>query len=84
MIKQGRKGMKYFSSSLIAYFVCVNAGICAYLPVVDVSRGGVSARAAFGEEIVPEKTVAVAPVQKKRKKSCCTCCEKNNYANCEC
>ena len=68
MIKQGRKGMKYFSSSLIAYFVCVNAGICAYLPVVDVSRGGVSARAAFGEEIVPEKTVAVAPVQKKEKK----------------
>lgn len=68
MINQGRKGMKYFSSSLIAYFVCVNAGICAYLPVVDVSRGGVSARAAFGEEIVPEKTVAVAPVQKKEKK----------------
>ncbi len=54
--------MKYFSSSLIAYFICVNAGICAYLPVVDVSRGGVSARAIFGEEIVPEKTVAVAPV----------------------
>ena len=68
MINQGRKGMKYFSSSLIAYFVCINAGICAYLPVVDVSRGGVSARAAFGEEIVPEKTVAVAPVQKKEKK----------------
>ena len=54
--------MKYFSSSLIAYFICVNTGICAYLPVVDVSRGGVSARAIFGEEIVPEKTVAVAPV----------------------
>lgn len=60
--------MKYFSSSLIVYFVCINAGISAYLPVVDVSRGGISARAAFGEEIVPEKTVAVAPVAKKEKK----------------
>ena len=60
--------MKYFSSSLIVYFISVNAGICAYLPVVDVSRGGVSARAAFGEEIVPEKTVAVAPVTKTAKK----------------
>lgn len=60
--------MKYFSSSLIVYFICVNAGFCAYLPVVDVSRGGVSARAAFGEEIVPEKTVAVAPVTKTEKK----------------
>lgn len=60
--------MKYFSSSLIAYFICVNAGICAYLPVVDVSRGGISARAAFGEDIVPEKTVAVSPVEKKTEK----------------
>ncbi len=60
--------MKYFSSSLIVYFICINAGISAYLPVVDVSRGGISARAAFGEEIVPEKTVAVAPVAKKEKK----------------
>jgi len=61
--------MKYFSSSLIAYFICVNAGICAYLPVVDVSRGGISARAAFGEDIVPEKTVAVSPVEKKTAKA---------------
>lgn len=56
--------MKHFSSFLIIYLMCANAGICAYLPVVDVSRGGISARAAFGEEIVPEKTVAVAPVEK--------------------
>lgn len=68
MIKSGRKGMKKFSSSLIVYFICVNAGICAYLPVVDVSRGDVSARAAFGEEIVPQKSVAVAPVKKTEKK----------------
>ena len=60
--------MKYFSSSLLLYFVCFNAGICAYLPVVDVSRGDVSARAAFGEEYVPQKTVAVAPVVKSEKK----------------
>ena len=78
MINQGRKGMKYFSSSLIMYFVCVNAGICAYLPVVDVSRGGISARAAFGEEIVPEKTVAVAPVQKKEKKVIARSAKKTN------
>ncbi len=60
--------MKYFSSSLIVYFMCLNAGICAYLPVVDVSRGDVSARAAFGEEIVSKKSVAVAPVAKSEKK----------------
>jgi len=69
MIKQGRKGMKYFSSSLIVYLISVNAGICAYLPVVDVSRGGISARAAFGEEIVPEKTVAVEPLKKTAAKT---------------
>lgn len=56
--------MKFFSTSFITYFICVNAGICAYLPVVDVTRGGVSARAAFGEEIVPQETVSVAPVRK--------------------
>ena len=60
--------MKYFSSSFVIYLTCINAGICAYLPVVDVSHGGISARAAFGEELIPEKTVAVAPVQKTEKK----------------
>ena len=60
--------MKYFSSSLIMYLMCVNAGICAYLPVVDVSHGGISARAAFGEEVIPQKAVVVAPVQKTEKK----------------
>ena len=34
----------------------IEAANSAYLPVVDVSRGGVSARAAFGEEIVPVST----------------------------
>nr|MBQ0091226.1 hypothetical protein [Candidatus Enterousia merdequi] len=42
----------------------VNAGFSAYLPVVDVSKGDVSARALFGEEIAPSRQVAVAPVQK--------------------
>ena len=60
--------MKYISSSLFVYFICVNAGICAYLPVVDVSRGGVSARAEFGEEIVQQKPVVVEPVKKSEKK----------------
>ena len=60
--------MKYFSSSLIMCLMCINAGFCAYLPVVDVSRGEVSARAAFGEENVSRRTVAVAPVAKSEKK----------------
>jgi hypothetical protein len=43
-------------SFFVVCFICTgaaNAAGSAYLPVVDVSRGGVSARAAFGEEIVP-------------------------------
>lgn len=60
--------MKHLSSSLFIYCMCINAGICAYLPVVDVSRGNVSARGAFGEDVVPQNTVAVAPVQKIDKK----------------
>lgn len=46
----------------------VSAANAAYLPVVDVSQGGVSARALFGEEIVQKKTVDVAPVAKKSEK----------------
>ena len=68
--------MKYISSSLIAYIVCINAGFCAYLPTVDVSRGNVSARAVFGEEIVPQTKVAVAPVAKKEKKVVARCTKK--------
>lgn len=81
MINQGRKGMKYFSSSFVVYLMCVNAGVCAYLPVVDVSRAGVSARAAFGEEIVPQETVAVAPVQKNEKKVVARAAKKATVAN---
>lgn len=70
--------MKYFSSSLIMYLACVNAGICAYLPVVDVSRGNVSARAAFGEEFELQKTAAVAPIKKVEKKVVARSAQKSN------
>ena len=60
--------MQRFSVSLFVCLMCLNARAGAYLPVVDVSNGSVSARAAFGEEIVSQKqsdTVAVAPLKKK-------------------
>lgn len=40
-------------SFFLGCIICASAANSAYLPVVDVSRGDVSARAAFGEEIVP-------------------------------
>lgn len=43
--------MQRFSFFIIC-MICANAANSAYLPTVDVSRGDVSARAAFGEEIV--------------------------------
>ena len=47
--------------------MCFNANAGANLPVVDVSGAGVSARAAFGEEIIQAKnTVDVAPVSEKK------------------
>lgn len=59
--------MKYFSSFFVVSLLCVNSGNCAYLPVVDVSRGDVSARALFGEEIVPQKSVAtVATIEHQK------------------
>lgn len=60
--------MKYFSSFVVLFLMSVNAGFAAYLPVVDVSRGDVSARALFGEEIVPQNSVTVAPRAKENKK----------------
>jgi len=60
--------MQRLSIFLCGVFVCYNAGAGAYLPVVDVSQGGVSARAVFGEEIVQQKkndAVSVAPLAKK-------------------
>ena len=57
--------MQRFSLSFMFCLMVVSAANAAYLPVVDVSRGDVSARAAFGEEIVKNKSVDVAPVAKK-------------------
>ena len=63
--------MQRFSVSLLVCLMCLNARAGAYLPVVDVSSGSVSARAAFGEEITPQKqssAIAVAPLKKKNVK----------------
>jgi hypothetical protein len=73
--------MKYFSSFFVLYLMIVNAGNAAYLPVVDVSRGDVSARALFGEEIVPQKTVAVAPRASENKKVVARSATKMTNAN---
>lgn len=59
--------MQRFSFFLLCV-ICANAANSAYLPVVDVSRGDVSARAAFGEEIVPvaqQKSIASKTNEKK-------------------
>ena len=50
--------MKYFSSIFVLCLMFETCANAAYLPVVDVSRGNVSARGAFGEEIIPQKSVA--------------------------
>ncbi|MBR3510593.1 MAG: hypothetical protein IKN73_00850 [Alphaproteobacteria bacterium] len=57
--------MQRFSVFLLMLFVCVNANAGAGLPVVDVTSGRVSARAAFGEDIAQQKSVRVEPVKKK-------------------
>ena len=56
--------MHRFSASILAIFVVCNAWGDVRLPVVNVASGAVSARAAFGEEIVPTPSVSVAPVAK--------------------
>ena len=60
--------MQRFSVSLLLCLICLNATAGAYLPVVDVSSGNVSARAAFGEDFASQKTVTVAPMPKKTEK----------------
>ncbi len=57
--------MQRFSVTLLLCLFCVNATAGAHLPVVDVSTGMVSARAAFGEEIESKRIVSVAPVKKQ-------------------
>ena len=60
--------MQRFTISFVGFFVCMNAFAGAYLPVVDVSNGSISARAVFGEEIVQPQRVTVAPLAKNTKK----------------
>ena len=60
--------MQRFSVSLLLCLICVNANAGANLPVVDVSTGRVSARAAFGEEITSQKLADVKKVQQKSEK----------------
>lgn len=66
--KKEGKDMQYISSVGLICLLVAGAANAAYLPVVDVSRGGISARAAFGEDVKPiaqNNTVTVAPLQKK-------------------
>lgn len=58
--------MQRFSLSMVFCLMLVEAANATYLPVVDVSRGGISARAAFGEEITKPDAVTVAPVAKRK------------------
>lgn len=61
--------MQRLSVSLCGILVCLNAVGGANLPAVDVSHGGISARAIFGEEIISQQKtsdVSVAPVAKKK------------------
>ncbi len=60
--------MQRFSVSLLGCLICLNAFGGAALPVVDVSSGNVSARAAFGEDFIPQKNIAVAPLPKSTTK----------------
>ncbi len=62
--------MRHLTISVLSVFVVLPSVASARLPVVNLSSGSVSARAAFGEEIVtPTKKVAVAPAKTTRKKT---------------
>ena len=60
--------MQRFSFFLLCV-MCAGAANSAYLPVVDTSRGGVSARAAFGEEIAPVAEPTVEKVARAPQKT---------------
>jgi len=75
------RNMQRFSVFLLGCMVCLNAFGGAGLPVVDVSSGNVSARAAFGEDFVPQKTVAVTPLPKTTSKKVVTRNAKKSVKN---
>ncbi len=71
-------------SFFVLCMICANAANSAYLPTVDVSRGDVSARAAFGEEIVPvqkSQNENVASVSQKNDKKVVARSAKKSVAN---
>ena len=75
--------MQRFSFFLVC-IMCASAANSAYLPTVDVSRGGVSARAAFGEEVVPvarQKSENVATVPQSTPKKVVTRSAKKTVAS---
>ena len=75
--------MQRFSFFLLC-MICANVANSAYLPVVDVSHGTVSARAAFGEEIAPvvkQETKNVASVPQKVEKKVVARSAKKSVAN---
>ena len=79
--------MQRFSVFLIMSLITLNATASAYLPVVDVANGTVSARAAFGEETTPVKKVVAEKVAKNNTKKVVarsakkTTTTKNTYAS---
>ena len=50
LLKEG-KDMQRISLFCLVFAAYIGVANAAYLPVVDISRGGVSARAAFGEDV---------------------------------
>ncbi|MBP3340534.1 MAG: hypothetical protein J6L47_02625 [Alphaproteobacteria bacterium] len=62
--------MRHLTISVLSVFVVLPSVAIARLPVVNLSSGSVSARAAFGEEIAtPTQKIAATPAKVTRKKT---------------
>ena len=62
--------MRHLTISVLSVFVVLPSVAIARLPVVNLSSGSVSARAAFGEEIAtPTQKIAATPAKATRKKT---------------
>ena len=62
--------MRHLTISVLSVFVVLPSVAIARLPVVNLSSGSVSARAAFGEEIAtPTQKIATTPAKATRKKT---------------
>jgi hypothetical protein len=65
-IKTGRKGiMRNFTISVLSLFVVLPTVASARLPVVNIASGAVSARSAFGEDMVKATKKQAEPTRKK-------------------